>query len=168
MSCRKVQFLIQGYLDGEASAPERALVEQHVARCRACEAELKSGRALAGLLSGSPTRPVSDAFETRLMAAVEAARPASPPAAWWERFRLRFEWRLRFPALMTAGSFAAAALAGLVYLQVQDFQQAQQERQEYVSTAVRRYEQLQRADSKVNWDEVNASIELNSGSIVTE
>lgn len=167
MSCRRFQFLIQGYLDGEATPRERSAVERHVAECRACEAELKSSRALAGLLAGAPARSVSESFEEKLMAAIQAARPSAPPAAWWERFRLRFEWRLRFPAMMTAGSFAAAAIAGLVFLQVQDYHETLRQRHEYVSTAVERYRQLQAADSKVDWDEVDASIELNSG-IVTE
>jgi hypothetical protein len=102
------------------------------------------------------------------MARLEGRGPAFGPAAWWERFRLRGEWRLRVPALVTAGSLAAALVVGFVTLQVQDVRDAQQERQEFVSRAVQRYEQLQSADSKVNWDAVEASIDLNSGSLVTE
>jgi anti-sigma factor RsiW len=168
MSCRKTRFLIQGYLDGESTAAERSVVEGHVAECRPCEQELRSSRQLLSALSGNPDRAVSEGFEHRLMQAIEERRPATRTAAWWERFALRFEWRLRFPAMVTAGALATAAVAGIVFLRVQDFDQAKQDRQEYVATAVQRYEQLQRSDSKVNWDAVDASIELNSGKIVTE
>jgi anti-sigma factor RsiW len=168
MSCRKTRFLIQGYLDGEATPAERSAVEAHVAKCRPCEQELRSSRQLLSVLSGNPDRGVSEGFEHRLMQAIGGRRPAAKPAAWWERFVLHFEWRLRFPAMVTAGTLATAALAGIVFLRVQDFDQARHDRQEYVATAVQRYEQLQRSDSKVNWDAVDASIDLNSGKIVTE
>ena len=166
--CRNIHLLIQAYLDGEASAGERGRVEHHVAGCPACARELESSRQLRQMLSGSEERAVSDSFERRLMARVQARERASGPAAWWERFRLRSEWRLRIPALVTAGSLAAALVAAFVTVRVQDVRTAQQERQEFVSTAVQRYQQLQSADSKVNWDAVEASIELNSGSLVTE
>lgn len=168
MSCRKTRFLIQGYLDGEVTAAERSAVEAHVAECRPCEQELRTSRQLLAALTGNPERSVSEGFEHRLMKAIEDHRPAARTAAWWERFALRFEWRLRFPAMVTAGTLATAALAGIVFLRVQDFDQARQDRQEYVARAVQRYEQLQRSDAKVNWDAVDASIDLNSGKIVTE
>lgn len=168
MSCRKIQFLIQAYLDGESSAAESAAVERHVAACPECAADLASSRQLLSVLGASPQRKVSAGFEERLCAALAESRPKSGLTAWWERLRLQHEWRVRVPALVTSGSLAAALLAGLVTLRVQDQQQVQRERQEYLSTAVERYQQLQRADSQVNWDAVDASIELNSGQVITE
>lgn len=168
MSCRKIQFLIQGYLDGEATSAERAAVEQHVERCGACAAELASSRQLLGLLGQDPQRSVSADFEQNLRAALRETRPAPGVAAWWERLRLQLEWRLRVPALVTAGSLAVALVAGVATLRVQDLRETQRERQEYVSTAVERYEQLQQAETKVNWDAMDASIDLNSGSVLTE
>lgn len=168
MSCRKMRMLVQSYADGEATRAEREAVERHVAECRACEKELEQARSLAGMLGATPTRTLSADFERNLMAAIRSAETAPAPAAWWERFRLHFEWRLRVPALVTAGSLAVAVIAGVATLRIQDANQAERDRQEYVSTAVERYHQLEAADEKTDWDEVDASIELNSGSIITE
>jgi anti-sigma factor RsiW len=172
MNCRKVRELIEVCAFGEAATAEREIVEAHAAACPACARELALSRQLAGALGSLPARPVSEAFDRNLEAALAARRPEPSPTAWWERLRLRCEWRLRFPAMVTAGSMAMACVAGLVTLRVQDGmlarQAVQEQRREFVSTAVQRYEQLQRADPNVNWDAVDASIQLNTGSVITE
>ena len=169
MSCRRIERLIESYVDGEASGGERETVERHVSGCAACAVVVEESRRLRALLAGAPQREVSAAFERNLAAALQEVPSASGSAAWWERFRLRFEWRLRVPALVTAGSVAASALAvSLILPQVQQ-SQVSQARERYVASAVERHRQLEEsadAAGPVNWDAVDASIEANTGSVV--
>src|SRR4051812_20506040 len=135
MNCKKIRNLIQSYVDGHIDGSERQQVEHHLEQCAPCAREAKSTRDLVRLLGRVPERSVSASFERELMAAVEARAPASAPAAWWERFSLHFEWRLRVPALVTAGSLAAVVLATpLVY-----HQQKVQERDRFISSAMERH-----------------------------
>lgn len=161
MNCRKVRTLIQSCVDGAATRAERETVERHTAGCAECARCMDESRRLVILLASAPPRTVSEGFEGRLMAALRDTAPAAPGAAWWERFRLRFEWRLRVPAMVTAGSLAAALIASLATPVV--FQQA--ERKHYVTDAVARHRQLERANSETNWDAVDASIQLSTGNV---
>jgi len=174
MNCRKTREMLGAHAHGDASTSQRAAVEAHLAQCAACAREAALAGELARSLRSDAPRQVSDRFEHDLFAALEARRPAASGAAWWERLRLRLEWRVRVPAMMTAGSLAIACVAGLCTLRVQDQLLAQhqervtrEQRREFVSTAVERYEQLRRADPNVDWDAVDASIQLSSG-VLTE
>jgi anti-sigma factor RsiW len=168
MSCRKVQFLIQLCQDGEASAAEREAVDAHVAQCGACARVQADSRQLAQLLGGLPERRVSGQFESNLLAAVRETQPAPPAAAWWERFRLRFEWRLRVPALVAAGSLACGLVAAVVMPRMAELQEAQQERKEFMVTAVERHRQLEKEAATGDLEALDASVELSTGSILTE
>lgn len=168
MSCRKVQFLIQECLDGEASAADRQRVDAHVAGCAECAEVMAASRQLAQLMGGLPERRVSTQFERNLMAAVRETQPASHGAAWWERFRVRFAWRLRVPALVAAGSLACGLVAAVVMPRMAEVREAQQERQDFVVTAVERHRQLERAPANGDLEALDASVELSTGSIITE
>jgi anti-sigma factor RsiW len=165
-SCRRFELLLQSYVDGEITRGERERVETHVVECQGCAQELESLRHLSGLLRSGPVRVVSPGFEESLAAAVRERSPQPSGAAWWERFRLHFDWKLRVPAMVTAGSLAVTLVAGIVALRVQD---EVQERQAFVANAERRHLQLEQAsESRTSWDAMQASIELNTGSIITE
>jgi anti-sigma factor RsiW len=167
MICRRVELLIQAYVDGAASRGEREVVDAHVSRCGRCAAAMAESRRLVAVLAGAPAREVSDTFERNLMAAVRHAAPVSSRAAWWERFQLRFEWRLRVPAMVTAGSLAVAVIAAVVAPQVAGVGEARRERGQYVSQAVQRHRQIEQT-TDVNWEALDASIQLSTGTIVTE
>jgi anti-sigma factor RsiW len=155
--------VIQAYVDGSATGSERRRVEAHLSGCPQCAALLRRSRQLVQALASMPARPVSDQFEARLQAAMRE-QPRQPSArGTWERFFLHFEWRLRVPALATAGVLASALLAaGLLPVLHQD--DADEGR--YVEIALNRYQQLQH---RMDADEtLDASIALSTGSVVIE
>jgi anti-sigma factor RsiW len=160
MSCTKIHLLIESYVDGTASDSERDAVETHFAECSPCAARLEPSRRLVSLLQGMPARKVDSGFESRLFAAIRDQEPALARAAWWERFRLQFEWRLRTPAMMTASSLALAAIVcGIV---APPIMQTEAGKREVMAATVEQHKQLQ-ASTDINPDEVDASIELIAG-----
>lgn len=167
MTCRKVQFLIQSYVDGAAARPEREAVDAHVVRCPECARALAGSRQLVSLLASAGKQEVSDAFDRRLTAAIRKTEPASPRAASWERLRLQLEWRLRVPAMVTSAGLAAAVIAALVIPQLRDGRVARVERGQYVATAVQRHQQIEES-ADTNWDALDASIQLSTGASITE
>lgn len=168
MSCRQIQFLIEAYVDGAASPVEREQVEAHVADCEACAGALESSRRLIGLMQGITGRATSNDFERKLALALQNTPTKPEAAAWWERFRVHFDWRLRVPALAAAASLAAAVLVGVVSPQVAQYGELQQERGRMVTGAVARHRELQRAEPHMNWDAVEASIDLSAGHVTTD
>jgi hypothetical protein len=114
-----------------------------------------------------PGRQVSAAFDGNLAASLRYTAPVSRSAAWWERLRLRLEWRLRFPALVTAGSLAAAAMAAVVTPGLIRQHQAREERGRYVQSVLERHQQLEQSGA-LEWDAVDASIAVSTGSVITE
>ena len=166
MNCGKIQRLIQEYVDGEGSVADRAAVECHVTGCAGCRRTLEEAQQLASWMSVRSTRSVSADFDRKLMAAIQQTVPAPRPQAWWERLCVRFEWRLRLPAMVAAGSVATALVAALV---VPQFVSAPNDEQRVLlSSALQRHHELSNATQDVNWDAVDASIELSTGSALTE
>lgn len=49
-SCRQIESLIQGYIDGEATESERLIFEEHVSECRVCSRALKRHKRSTALL----------------------------------------------------------------------------------------------------------------------
>jgi anti-sigma factor RsiW len=168
MTCRKVQSALQAVVDGAASRGEREAVDAHVAHCTACAQTLAESRQLVSLLAGLPARRVSDDFERNLQAALRETKPAPHSVAWWERFRLQFEWKLRVPAMVTAGALTAGMVAALVMPSYVHYQEQVEQREQLVSSAVERHQQLERANPGSDWDTVEGSIELTTGSVVIE
>lgn len=68
-----VTELLSSYLDGQVSLPERRTVEEHLAGCAACRAELEELRQLTGLLRRLPQPPPPRSF----VIGPQAARPAA-------------------------------------------------------------------------------------------
>jgi anti-sigma factor RsiW len=163
-----MHHLIQACLDGAATREQGEAVKAHVARCSRCARVMEQSRRLADLLASMPERRVSSAFEAGLRSGVNNAVAVPPTAAWLERFRLRFEWRLRLPALVGVGAVAAALLAASVTPRYVRWQELQRERGDYVSAAVRRHRELGRQETRPDWDAVDSSVELSTGGIVTE
>lgn len=168
MICGQVRRAIQAYVDGAASLAEREAVDAHVAQCALCARTLAETRQLVGLLSAVPSRSVSEEFERNLQTALRNAVPASPGVAWWERFRLQFEWRLRVPAMVAASTLAAGIAAAVVTPSYVRYQEQVEQRERLVSSAVKRHQQLERVNPGADWEAVEGSIELTTGSIVVE
>lgn len=168
MNCAKIQSALQAVVDGAASRAEREAVDAHVERCATCAQALAESRQVVALLSAMPARRVSDEFEQNLQAALRSTTPVAPSVAWWERFRLQFEWRLRVPALVTAGSLAAGMVAALVMPSYVHHQEQVEQREQLVYSAVERHQQLERANPAADWEAVEGSIELTTGSVVIE
>ena len=166
MTCRRIQPLLNAHVDGTASAEEREQVRVHVEACRECARSLEHSRQLVGMLAAAQSREVSASFESALRSAIEATDRAAPASAWWERFSLRFEWRLRGPAMVAAGSLAVALMAAVVP-QVPGYVHTRQERGRYVASALERHHQIEATNRDVNWEAVDASIDLNTGSLLT-
>ena len=166
MNCRKIEFLIQSYVDGSATGQERESVDRHVGGCESCARVLRQSRQLVAALSTLPAHRVGEAFERNLAAAVQHTAPVSRSEAGWERFRLLFDWKLRSPALLAAGSLATALVAATLSPQVMD---RATDRQRYLlSSAVERHQQLARASTDVDGDALDNSIALNNGSTVLD
>lgn len=158
MSCKRIERLIESYVDNAASADERQAVETHVAECSPCAASLATSRRLLSMLNAAPERKVDGGFETRLFAALSEQAPEPSRAAWWERFRLQFEWRFRMPALAASG-LAVAVICGVI---APPIVQTETGKREVMAATVEQHKQLQ-ASTDINPDEVDASIELIAG-----
>lgn len=168
MTCRKAQFLIQSCLDGAASRPEREAVDEHVRRCEGCAGVMEDSRKLALCMASMPVRRPGEQFEAHLRDAVRHTPPVSRSAAWWERFRLFFEWRLRLPAMAAAGALAVAVIAGMVTPQIEATVAARRDRGQFLARALERHQQLERDGGGANWEALDASGDLSAGSVITE
>jgi len=95
---------LSAYLDGEIPAPERALLEAHLAGCASCRAERdRLSRALALIAELPPAPAPSASFEQRFYARLAAEKGKRTP------FLERLRWRFVAPGL--AGLAASAAVA---------------------------------------------------------
>lgn len=167
MRCARIQKLLQSYVDGAAGRAERQRVEAHLASCAACARALEECRRLVAALSDMPVRRVGPGFEARVREGTRAAVPRSLAAAWWERCRLHWDWRLQTPARALAG-VAAALVVAWSAPRIAEVQARKREQSRYVAAVVERHRQLERASRSVDWDAVDTSIELSTGSILTE
>ncbi|MGN6547678.1 MAG: anti-sigma factor family protein [Aureliella sp.] len=90
MNCAETQELLSSYYDGELSGELAAQVEQHVAHCSDCQAELASFQQLSAAI---------------------CAAPACPPAAGnWQRIAARLEEPGPTPNAVTQASAASDAV----------------------------------------------------------
>ncbi len=102
-------LLVQAEFDGEIDAAQAAALAAHRIDCPVCQA---AGRALAqarGVMREAPYQPLPDAARRRLLARLEAARPA-PPQHLWVRLREWWTAGLGF----SLGAACAAVLALLI------------------------------------------------------
>jgi len=98
MKCEWVEQNIQLYVYGELNDDARYELEQHVARCKSCAAELESAREFHAVFSRMPVQEPSPnllaSSRMRLQEALETAEQAGfwrrlvfDPWAWWRQVR---------------------------------------------------------------------------------
>ncbi len=100
-------LLVQAEFDGEIDAAQAAALAAHRAQCPVCQA---AGRGLAQareLMREAPYQPMPDAARRRVLARLEAARPAPAPQLW---SRLRAWWTAGLGFGLGAACSAALAL----------------------------------------------------------
>jgi anti-sigma factor RsiW len=103
MRCLDVQLEMEAYVDGELSPEQATLLEQHVADCDGCRAELARLQAATAALETWPLVAEPAQLTARVMGQVRA-HPAAP--------RFRIYWSDLAISLAGAGLAAAIALAG--------------------------------------------------------
>ncbi len=116
MICHETQRLLDAYVDNELDLRGALEVEEHLARCPACDAEEKSLRELQASARANLTRyPMPPELEARLRAvlhAEEAPRPAASPSAPPGRAarppRRAWKWAALAPAAAAAALLVVA------------------------------------------------------------
>ena len=89
MNCDWVQQNITLYLYGELADDARHELEQHVARCQACAAELTDQREFQAQMSALPVEEPSASFlAASRMRLQEALEQTSPHRAWYQKLAL--------------------------------------------------------------------------------
>jgi anti-sigma factor RsiW len=114
-----VTHWLSAYHDGELRGRRRRQVEEHLAECATCRAELKELRRLSALLHESPAAEgllPTDLFVTQVGLRLER-RPTKPA---WQR-TLETGWRLAPAGLVGAWAFVQAVfiVAGVVLVGLQ-------------------------------------------------
>jgi putative zinc finger protein len=110
MSCEHLRAAIGAYALGALDPDEAAAVRRHLETCAECAAELDALAPLPGLLSlaggaeEAVEKPLSPAFEERLLDAFARDRAASPR-------RRRLRWRVPRRRWLAAGAAGVAAVA---------------------------------------------------------
>jgi len=112
MNCESISTRLQEYVDGQLAPTELQDLEDHLATCAACRADLSLLVQVDETLAQMPVLPEPEDMTAQIMARVHASTPAQPVAP----FRLRWE----DAAVSAAFAWAAvAALAVLILLSVQ-------------------------------------------------
>lgn len=89
MKERHVTSLLFPYVDGELSDAERRPVDEHLARCSICQAELEYTRRVRGVLARRPDEKLNPFFWARLTARLEREeRPRTVTGLEWAFPRL--------------------------------------------------------------------------------
>jgi anti-sigma factor RsiW len=106
--CRRYKSLVASYVDGTATAEERAALDRHLRVCRACTRAtrelVRTRRLVTGLPALKPSR--------RLMAAI-SSRLRERPVGWLERLWWSFrpaDWRLPVTAAVLVVCIAVGAV----------------------------------------------------------
>jgi anti-sigma factor RsiW len=81
MCCFEVQVELEAYVDGELSPERTALLEQHLAGCEGCRAELARLQAVVAALESWPLVAEPAELTARVMAQVRPRPGVSPSAA---------------------------------------------------------------------------------------
>lgn len=89
MECHRVQELLSEYVDGGPAGEERAAVETHLERCRACAEALEALRDTLARLSALPRQKAPPELMERVLGAI-AAEGESRSAPGKGPFRRRF------------------------------------------------------------------------------
>lgn len=78
MNCEQMDTRLVAYMDGRATAVERAEVEAHLAGCAGCRARVEEFRRLWSVLDEAPGLEVSPGFDARLRQRIAA----EPQRSW--------------------------------------------------------------------------------------
>jgi anti-sigma-K factor RskA len=114
VSCEEVRAALGNYVLGGLDPDEAAAVRRHLETCEECAAEHAALAPLPGLLSlaggaeEATSKPLSPAFEERLLDAYARDRSVPP------RRRRRFAWRPPRPRWVAVGAVGAAAAAAVI------------------------------------------------------
>jgi Putative zinc-finger len=112
MSCEHLRSAVGAYALGALDPDEAAAVRRHLEVCEECRAEHDALAPLPGLLSlaggaeEAVEKPLSPAFEERLLDAFARDRASSP--------RRRLRWRLPRRRWLAAGAVGLAAVAAAI------------------------------------------------------
>ncbi|WP_416047774.1 anti-sigma factor family protein [Cupriavidus basilensis] len=131
MNCNDARLLLQASADGELGAGDALRLEQHLAQCTACTAQLAHLRELRTVLRAhAPYHRAGPALRARLTAALDAAQATPAPqaagsgaaaapsgngGAWWQRMRRYFEWGPAANAAMAALTVATLGIGMVQY-----------------------------------------------------
>jgi hypothetical protein len=132
MHCEQIKTYLPDLLFSDeafAATPLGARIQQHVASCPACQAELAGLRSTMNLLDEWTAPEPSPYFDTR-MAVRLREQIAAPPDGLWQRLMARWQWNsnhsLHTLALrpMVAGALSLAiVVGGATYAGVSFFEQ---------------------------------------------
>jgi anti-sigma factor RsiW len=151
MHCQQIKTYLPDLLFEDAAfiaTPLGARVQQHLATCPACQAELDGLRSTMNLLDQWSAPEPTPYFDTR-MAVRLREQIAAPPDSLWQRILARWQWSsnhsLHAMALrpMVAGALSLAiVIGGATYAGVTFFEQPQPAPQ--TSATVRDLESMDR------------------------
>lgn len=79
-SCEEVMARLFDYLDQELEAPDRAVIEHHLARCHACFGRAEFERRLRARLSEAMDTPAPPRLRRRLERLLDELETANPDA----------------------------------------------------------------------------------------
>ena len=119
--CNKVRELVERYFDGELSRRQSARLEDHLAECPKCEAQLESLQRTRGALQGVLRQAASQVDFNTLWRNIQP-QLAGPKPSFWERFNVavREYFSAYKPVWAMAGAAAAVAALVAVPLLVKD------------------------------------------------
>jgi anti-sigma factor RsiW len=112
--CRTIDPLVTPFVDGEASAADRTLVEQHITRCPPCRSRVVAEQAMRRLLQTRQDGLRSRCAPPLLRAACAGHADAAANRAAW-RLAAPVSWRARLIPLATAASFVLVVGGVFVY-----------------------------------------------------
>jgi anti-sigma factor RsiW len=112
LSCRRVEVLLEAYLDGALASGRRAAVQAHLATCFVCGQELEHARRVRGALRDLPERFCDDAVVQRALERVRGEVRTPATASLGERWR-RFVTQRLAPAWQPAAGLALVLVLGL-------------------------------------------------------
>ncbi len=86
MSCKRVELLLPATVDNRLDGAQQREVDEHLAGCAACTADLDAMRdARVALATCGPAEPPAGLAD-RIARSVRLAQPDNTPASFWERF----------------------------------------------------------------------------------
>lgn len=166
MSCRKYETWIQQRLEDGLSESRGRMLDAHLTRCSACRRAEEEFALVRTALRQLAPRRAPDGFDAALAARLGGTAPLSPPAAWWSRICTMYAGRLAAPSLAAAGSLALALL--VLAPGGRQHSAVRPEREGFLTAAVARHQMLERANSDVDWEAMNSSIDMNTADVFTE